>query len=190
MARFRTPVESTKSPEEAFDDLAEFSNARDWDPGIVKAVNLTGDPVGPGSRFRLVSRFLGRRVPLEYHITEFDRPTRVVLAADETSTRSTDEIRFVATNGGDQITYEADLRLKTPLGRMMDPLLALAFPRIGHPRRGSAAGISRHMNDLLRSDNAVLEATLVKSRWRVTSSARSSSRTSSCRPCAALRQRA
>lgn len=143
MARYRTTVESTKSPEEAFDYLAEFSNARDWDPGIVEAANLTGDSVGPGSRFRLVSRFLGRRVPLEYRITEFDRPRRVVLAADETSIRSIDEIRFVTTNRGSQITYEADLRLKMPLGRLMDPLLALAFRRIG---ARAAAGLREALN--------------------------------------------
>ena len=143
MARYRTTVESTKSPEEAFDYLAEFSNARDWDPGVVEAANLTGDPVGPGSRFRLVSRFLGRRVPLEYRITEFDRPARVVLAADETSVRSTDEIRFAATNGGSQVTYEADLRLKIPLGRLMDPLLAVAFRRIG---ARAAAGLRQALS--------------------------------------------
>jgi hypothetical protein len=78
-----------------------------------------------------VSRFLGRRVPLEYRITEFDRPTRVVLAADGATIRSTDEISFVATNEGTSVTYEADLELKTRLGRLMDPLLALAFRRIG-----------------------------------------------------------
>ena len=131
MARYRTTLESTKSPDEAFDYLAEFSNAREWDPGIVEAANLTPDPVGTGSRFRLVSRFLGRRVPLEYRITSYDRPERVVLVADEGSIRSTDEIRVAPTSGGSQVTYEADLKLKVPFGSLMDPLLGLAFRRIG-----------------------------------------------------------
>ena len=132
MARFRTTIDSPKSPEEAFDYLAEFSNARDWDPGIVEAANLTPAPAGIGSRFHLVSRFLGRRVPLEYRITDFERPSRVVLSADEASIRSTDEIRFVArSDGGTQVTYEADLQLKVPFAAVFDPLLALAFRRIG-----------------------------------------------------------
>ena len=143
MARYRTTVESTKSPEEAFDYLAEFSNARDWDPGIVEAANLTGAPIGAGSRFRLVSRFLGRRVPLEYRIIEFDRPNRVVLTADEPSIRSTDRIGFVATNGGSEVTYEADLTLKVPLGGLMDPLLALAIRHIGGR---AAAGLRQALN--------------------------------------------
>jgi hypothetical protein len=90
-----------------------------------------------------VSRFLGRRIPLEYRITEFDRPARVVLAADDAAVRSTDEIRFVATDGGSRITYEAELRLKTPFGRVLDPLLALAFRRIGDR---AAAGLRAALN--------------------------------------------
>jgi hypothetical protein len=109
----------------------------------VEAANLTGGPVGVGSGFRLVSRFLGRRMPLEYRITEFDRPTRVVLTADEASIRSTDEIRFVATDGGSRATYEAVLELKTPLGPLLDPLLAIAFRRIG---ARAAAGLREALN--------------------------------------------
>lgn len=143
MARYRATIESTMSPEEAFDYLAEFSNARHWDPGIVDAENLTGDHLRPGSRFRLVSRFLGRRVPLEYQITEFERPARVVLVADEPMIHSIDEIRFVATDQGSRVTYEADLSLKTPLGRLSDPFLALAFRRIGVR---ASAGLHKSLN--------------------------------------------
>jgi hypothetical protein len=38
---------------------------------------------------------------------------------------------LVATDEGSLVTYEADLRLKTPLRSVIDPLLALAFRRIG-----------------------------------------------------------
>jgi hypothetical protein len=140
VARFRTTVESTMPPEAAFDYLAEFSNAREWDPGVVEATNVTGHPVGLGSRFRLVSRFLGRSVPLEYRVTAFDRPSRVVLTAAEEKVRSVDEIRFVPTERGTRVTYDADLRVTTPLGRLLDPLLAVVFRRIG---TRAAAGLRR-----------------------------------------------
>ena len=74
MARYRTTIQSKKSPEEAFEYLADFANAREWDPGVVEGENLTGQPLGPDSRFRLVARFLGRRVPLEYRISAFEPP--------------------------------------------------------------------------------------------------------------------
>jgi hypothetical protein len=90
-----------------------------------------------------VSRFLGRRVPLEYRVTEFDRPTRVVLAADEPVIRSTDEIRVTAANGGSRVTYDAVLTLKGPLGFLADPFLGLAFRRIGGR---AAAGLREALN--------------------------------------------
>ena len=143
MARYRTTVQSKKSPEEAFEYLADFANAREWDPGVVEGENLTGRPLGAGSRFRLVSRFLGRRVPLEYRIIAFEPPRRVVFQADQPAVCSTDEIHFVPVGGGTSVTYEADLRLKGPLGRLMEPLLGLALRRIGDR---AAAGLRNALN--------------------------------------------
>ena len=143
MARYRTTVESTKTPEEAFDYLADFANAREWDPGVVEGENLTGRPLGKGSRFRLVSRFAGRRVPLEYQILAFDRPGRVVFQADQTAVRSTDEIRFDAAGDGTAVTYEAELQLKGLVGKLLDPLLGLAFRRIGDR---ATAGLREALN--------------------------------------------
>jgi carbon monoxide dehydrogenase subunit G len=131
MAHYRTTVESGRSPDEAFEYLADFANAREWDPGVVEGEHVGDGPLGMGSRFRLVSQFLGRRIPLEYRIVAFDRPHRVVLQADERTVRSTDEIRVAAAEGGAHVTYEADLRLKGPASRLMDPFLALVFRRIG-----------------------------------------------------------
>jgi carbon monoxide dehydrogenase subunit G len=45
--------------------------------------------------------------------------------------RSTDEITVTPADGGSRVTYEADLRLAGPLGRVVDPVLGLVFRRIG-----------------------------------------------------------
>jgi carbon monoxide dehydrogenase subunit G len=144
MARYRTTIQSKKSPEEAFEYLADFANAREWDPGVVEGESLTGQPIGPDSRFRLVSRFLGRRVPLEYRIVAYEPPRRVVFQADQAAVRSTDEIRLVPVGAGTSVTYDADLRLKGALGRLMDPLLGLAFRRIGDR---AAVGLGKALNE-------------------------------------------
>ena len=143
MARYRATIQSKKSPEEAFEYLADFANAREWDPGVVEGENLTGQPIGRDSRFRLASRFLGRRVPLEYRIIAYEPPCRVVFQADQVAVCSTDEIRVVPVGAGTSVTYDADLRLKGPLGRLMDPLLGLAFRRIGDR---AAAGLRNALN--------------------------------------------
>lgn len=131
MANYRTTVQSRRSPDETFEYLADFANAREWDPGVVEGERVDDGPLGVGSRFQLVARFLGRSVPLEYRIVAFERPRRVVFEADERIVHSIDEIRLTANDGGTVVTYEADLRLKGPLGRALDPVLARVFARVG-----------------------------------------------------------
>lgn len=143
MARYNTTVQSKKSLEEVFAYLADFANASEWDPGVVSGESLTDPPIGPGSQFRLMCRFFGRQFPLEYRITAFEFPGRVVFEADRGNISSVDEIRFVTLNEGTSVTYEANLRLAGPLGRLIDPLLGLAFRRIG---QRAAVGLRRALN--------------------------------------------
>ena len=64
----RIPVSVTRSA--AFAYLSRFDRAAEWDPGVEAGEMVTPEPVGVGSRFRLVARFLGRRIPLDYEIVE------------------------------------------------------------------------------------------------------------------------
>ena len=143
MARYSTTVQSKRSREEVFNYLADFANAAEWDPGVVSGENLTGQPVGLGSQFRLMCRYFGRQFPLEYRITAFEVPSRVVFETNGGSISSVDEIRFVTVDEGTAVTYEANLRLRGLMGRLMDPLLALAFRRIGEK---AAVGLRRALN--------------------------------------------
>jgi uncharacterized protein YndB with AHSA1/START domain len=118
------------SVEEAFDYLADFSRTAEWDPSVVDARRLTRGRVRLGASFRVVVSFLGRRVPLEYRITEFERPSRLVLSGGDSSLRSIDEITFVPRPGGTRVTYEARLEL-TGIRRLADPILDVLFQRIG-----------------------------------------------------------
>ena len=60
MARYHATVESRQSATDTFGYLATFSNAAEWDPGVLAGEQLDPGPVGAGSRFRLVVPFLGR----------------------------------------------------------------------------------------------------------------------------------
>jgi len=111
--------------------MARFSNAADWDPGVTEATEV--DPGAPtlGSTYRLMVRAFGRAVPLEYRITEFDRPHRVVLSAENSMVRSTDVIEVSADpQGGSTLTYDATLRFKG-VAALFTPLVNVSFRRIG-----------------------------------------------------------
>jgi len=142
MARYHATVETRRGVDDAFTYLADFSSTTEWDPGVVEAERLTEGPITVGATFRVVTSFLGRRIPLDYEITTLEPGRRVVLQADNGTIRSTDEMRFSARDSGTVVDYDADLRLLGAL-RVADPLLRLAFRRIGDRAR---AGLARELN--------------------------------------------
>jgi Polyketide cyclase / dehydrase and lipid transport len=138
MARYRGTVVSTRSAEETFDYMANFANAADWDPGTVTAERLDTGAVGLGSSFRLQVRVGSRTTRLDYRITAFDRPHRVVLLGESPTLRSEDTMTVVPAAaaageaaGGSTLTYEAVLTLKGLLAPA-NPLLGLVFRRVGN----------------------------------------------------------
>ena len=76
MATYRTSVSSPRRPEDVFRYLARFSNAAQWDPGVSSGEDMTPGAPAKGSTYRLVVRFLGLSVPLQYRIEEIDAPKR------------------------------------------------------------------------------------------------------------------
>ena len=139
MARYRASIETQWTPDEAFAYLSDFSTSVEWDPSVVEAGRGGTGPVGQGSEFRLVAEFLGRKTPLTYRIVEYEPPTAVTFVAENATVISRDRITLETIATGTRVTYDADLRLKRLL-RLADPLLALAFNRIGNQ---ALAGLSR-----------------------------------------------
>ncbi len=130
MARYIDAIDLSVPIEEAFDFLADFSRVAEWDPSVVDAKRLTKGKIGLGSRFEVVVHFLGRPLPIEYEITSYDRPSRLVVEGGDQSFHSRDEICFVERPGGTRITYEAVVELQG-IRKVADPLMDLLFQRVG-----------------------------------------------------------
>jgi len=64
--------------DEVFDFVADAGNEPRYNPNLVGAEQLTPGPIGPGTRFRLEGRVLGRGVETVYEVTAYDRPQRLV----------------------------------------------------------------------------------------------------------------
>ena len=132
MARYRASIETQWTPDEAFVYLSDFSTSVEWDPSVVEAGRLGTGAVGQGTEFRLVAEVLGRKTPLTNRIVEYKPPSAVTCVAENATVISRDRITFETIATGTLVTYDADLRLKGRF-RLADPLLALAFNRIGNP---------------------------------------------------------
>jgi carbon monoxide dehydrogenase subunit G len=130
VAHYNASVHSARPLDDVFAFLSDFSTTAQWDPGVVTAERLGDQPIGEGSEFRLLARFLGRETPLTYRIIEYDPPHAVTLLGENSSVVSRDRITLESSGEGTQVTYDADLALKGPL-KFVDPLLALAFKGVG-----------------------------------------------------------
>lgn len=131
---------------DVFEYLCRFSNALEWDPGVLAADELTPGPVHVGSRFSLVVRFAGRPVPMEYEVRELVPSTRVVLEARNVLVRSRDsiEVSDVGEPGAPacRVRYVATLSGRGP-GMVLGPALALALRKAGgNARAGLSARLS------------------------------------------------
>ena len=130
MARYRASIDIQQPREDVFAYLSDFSTTREWDPGVVEAKRLNGQPVGEGTEFWLVAEFLGRKNELTYRIVEYDPPRAVTFLGENATVVSRDRMTFDSTAAGTCVTYDADLALKGVL-RIADPILGLAFDRVG-----------------------------------------------------------
>ncbi|HEY6068419.1 MAG TPA: SRPBCC family protein [Gaiellaceae bacterium] len=130
MARYVTKIESALPQAEAFAYMADFANARVWDPSVSEARRVGDAPIGIGSAFDVVARFGGRDVPLRYAIVEYDSPRRVVLEAQRPGFVSKDTITVEPAGNGSAVHYDATLAF-TGIGRLFDPVMQRIFNRVG-----------------------------------------------------------
>ena len=144
MARISEPLDVPIPVETAFDHVADFTTTADWDPGIARARRLDEGPIGLGSRFEVRLKLGPVTVPLEYEITAYERPHRVVLTTRGPIYRGEDDVRFAATEAGTRVTWNALFALRGP-GRLLDPVLGVGFRRTAAK---AVAGLDRSLQAL------------------------------------------
>lgn len=138
MARYTTSVRTDRAPHDVFTYLADLRNFAEWDPGVRRVVQVAGEGGGVGTVFD-VTVAGPRDTTLRYHTRAYDEPAHLVVEAVSPFLRSLDTITVVPDGDGSLVTYDAVLDLRGPL-RLADPLLKLAFGRIGDR---AAAGLRR-----------------------------------------------
>ena len=135
MATYSTEIDSTKDREDAFDYLATFSNAKEWDPSVTEAEALQSGPAEEGSVYRLGVRVAGRVMTFDYTVVALERPSRVVLQARHPLMTSTDTITVEPAGSGSRIRYDAVLEPRGVL-RLAAPLVSRSFAKTAD--RGAA----------------------------------------------------
>ncbi len=131
MARYVTTVRTKQTPAEVFAYMADLRNFAEWDPGVKKVVQVKGAAGGADAEFDVSVSGTTLR-----YVTEVYEPNTILLVVAKSRTlRSTDRVTVVADGATTLVTYDAVLELNGVL-RLADPVLGLAFGRIGDRAAG------------------------------------------------------
>jgi carbon monoxide dehydrogenase subunit G len=142
MTRLHETFETPLPIDEAFAFIADFANARHWDPGVATSERIDEGPVGLGARYRLGIRMRGGVAPMEYRITTYESPRRVVLTGEGSNVFAIDEIRFEPVADGTRIDYTADIRLGGWM-RLLAPFAGGTFKKIATDALGGMERVLR-----------------------------------------------
>ena len=143
MTRLHETIATPLPIDATFAFIADFANAQHWDPGVRTSERLDDGPVALGARYSLGVRMRGRVAPIEYRITTYEPPRRVVLTGAGSNVHAVDEIRFEPTGSGTRIDYTADISLGGWM-RLVEPVAGRAFEKIA---RDALGGMQRALDE-------------------------------------------
>lgn len=142
MARYVTKIRTPVAPADAFAFVADLRRFEDWDPGVVRSVQVEGDGAGLGAAYEVTVAAVPRDLTLRYETRAFDPGVSTLVVAESALFTSEDAVSVEPWGEGSLVTYDADLRLKGPLA-LFDLGLKLVFGRIGDR---AAAGLRRALD--------------------------------------------
>ena len=131
MARYIVTVRTPRSPQAAFDYMADLRNFAEWDPGVKRVTQIDGAGGGASASFDVVVASGRGERTLRYATTQYEEPRLVVIEAHSRMLTSIDRVSINANAGsGCLVTYDAELKLNGLL-RLADFALKPMFKRIG-----------------------------------------------------------
>ena len=80
------------SSEHVFAYLSDFTTTNEWDPATVRTERVSGTG-GVGTRYRNVSRFMGREAEVMYVVTQLEPDRRFTLRGENGSLVAEDDMR-------------------------------------------------------------------------------------------------
>ena len=120
-----------RPPQDVFEYLMTAQNLPIWDSSIMESEQIDEGPARVGTRFRGVSKVLGRRFEWTTKVTELTPPTLATYQTVEGKLNFTVTHHLRPENAGTRFTYkiEADAGLGGVFGRIADPIVERAQRR-------------------------------------------------------------
>jgi uncharacterized membrane protein len=128
--RIQRPVE------DVYAYASAFSSMTAWRGGVAEVEQLTGGPVGVGTRIRAGGRMLGRPVGIVIEVLELEPDSRFAYRGASGPLRTHNIVTFENAAGGTQVTWTDEIELRGMLAPL-EPLMGRLV------RRGYEADLAR-----------------------------------------------
>ena len=111
MAKFEISTVINRPLEEVFAVMSNAENISKWQSGTIEAEKTSDGPIGVGTTWRTVSRFLGRRIESESEITEYELNRKFVFKSKSGPIQFEVRMTFERVEGGTRINtkFEAEI---------------------------------------------------------------------------------
>ena len=128
MARLENGIVINRPVEDVWEFVATPENATLWASGLAESKQLTAGPMGKGTQFRNVRRFLGREIETTIEITEWEPPKRMSAKATSGPIPFTGTRTFGAADGGTRVTEVVDAQIGG-FFKLAEPIVARMIKR-------------------------------------------------------------
>ena len=123
MAKFEQSVTIDRPLEEVFAFVSDPGNGKQWRSGLEEAELTSEGPLGVGSTFREVERFLGRKMERTSEITEFEPNSKCSFKSTSGPIAFHATISFEAQEDGTRVSMVADAEVGG-FFRIAEPIVA------------------------------------------------------------------
>lgn len=103
---------TSRSPEDAFDYIVDFSKIQQWDHTIIDSKKVTDGSIGMGSRFDLIYKMGLRKLPISYEITEFTVAQKAVLTGESDNFTAVDTVSITPNENGCTVDWHAEINFR------------------------------------------------------------------------------
>lgn len=111
MAKFEISTVIKRPTEEVFAVMSNAENNLKWQSGTIEAEKTSDGPIGVGTTWRSVSRFLGRRIESESEFTEYELNRKLGFKSKSGPIQFESRMTFERVEGGTRINtkFEAEI---------------------------------------------------------------------------------
>jgi uncharacterized membrane protein len=113
---------------EVFAYVCDLTNAPEWQTGLIEVRKMTSEPIGLGTRYTFVRKFLGRRLEAGNEFTAYE-PNAIVTFKTTSGPMSVEaSYLFKPVPAGTQVTCRMEMNPRG-FSRLAEPLIAASIQR-------------------------------------------------------------